>query len=84
MSNQMLSKPEFYAKLDSLLNLPAGSVKGEQSLSGLANWDSLTILEFMILASSDYGSDVQPSDIAACGTVDELAQITTSGIEHAG
>lgn len=81
MSNETISKPEFYLKLDSLLNLPAGSVKGEQSLSGLANWDSLAILEFMILASSDYGSNVQPSDIAACETVDELAQITMNSIE---
>ena len=84
MSTPTLSKPEFYLKLDSLLNLPPGSVVGEQSLNELASWDSLAILEFMILASSDYGRDVQPSDIADCETVDDLAQVTTSSAEHVG
>lgn len=66
----------FFRKLDGLLSLPAGSVKGEQLLTDLPTWDSLTILEFMVLADSDYESDVQPADIAACKTVADLADMT--------
>ncbi len=73
-----LSLIEFYGKMDSLLNLPAGSVKGTQLLSSLKNWDSLTILEFMVLVDTDYRSNLQPSDIAVCTTVDELATLTLS------
>ncbi len=67
---------EFYRKMEGLLNVPAGSVAGDQKLSTLKSWDSLTILEFIVLADNDYKSDVQPSDIANCKTVDDLAQLT--------
>ena len=68
----------FFGKMDGLLNLPAGSVQANQPLQSLKNWDSLTILEFMVMADNDYHSDLQPSDIAACQTVAELAQLTLS------
>ncbi len=72
-------KYSFYGKMDNLLNVPAGSVQGHQPLNTLKNWDSLTILEFIVMADSDYRNDLQPSDIAACQTVDDLAQLTFSG-----
>lgn len=62
--------------MDQLLHLPAGSVKMEQELKGLNNWDSLTILEFIVMADTDYSRDLQPAEIAACKTVDDLAQLT--------
>lgn len=62
--------------MDQLLHLPAGSVKEQQELKGLNNWDSLTILEFIVMADTDYNSDLQPAAIAACKTVDDLAQLT--------
>ena len=68
----------FFLKIDNLLNLPAGSVQGDQALRTLKNWDSLTILEFIVMADSDYRSNLQPSDIAACQTVDDLARLTFS------
>ncbi len=67
---------ELYRKLEGLLDLPAGSVKGEQELHMLKSWDSLAILEFMALADSDFKSAVQPADIASCRTVQDLANVT--------
>ena len=71
-----LNRQDFYHKMDNLLNVAPGSVQGSQELSSLQSWDSLTILEFIVLADSDYRSDVQASDIAGCKTVDELADLT--------
>jgi len=70
------SFPEFYHKLEVMLNVASGEVRGDQILTQLKNWDSLTILEFMMLAGSEYESDMQPEDIAACSTVDDLARAT--------
>ncbi len=67
---------QFYRKMEGLLNVPAGSVKGDQELQALKNWDSLTILEFMVLADNDFKSDVQPAEITDCRTVDDLARLT--------
>lgn len=67
---------QFYRKMEQLLNAPEGSVKGDQELQTLKNWDSLTILEFMVLADNDFKSDVQPADITKCRTVDDLLRLT--------
>jgi acyl carrier protein len=70
------NKQDFYEKLERLLNMSSGSVEGSQLLRDLKGWDSLTILEFIVMADTDYRRDVQPSEIAACQTVDDLAGLT--------
>ncbi len=76
MSDLRNALPEFYQKLEKMLNVAPGEVRGDQLLTQLKSWDSLTILEFMMLASSEYNSDMQPEDIAACSTVDDLQRAT--------
>jgi acyl carrier protein len=78
MQANRFDKEEFCRKMDQLLNISAGSVKEQQELKTLKNWDSLTILEFIVMADTDYGSDLQPVDITACKTLDDLAQLTFS------
>ena len=68
----------FYRKLDKLLQLSPGSVQAQSALANFPNWDSLTILEFMVMVDADYSSDVQPADVAACKTVAELAAVTVA------
>lgn len=65
----------FYRKMEKLLNVPAGSVEGTRELKTFESWDSLTILEFIVLADTDYGSNVEPSDITGCKTIDDLAKL---------
>lgn len=67
---------QFYRKMEGLLNVPVGSLKGERELQTLKSWDSLTILEFIVLADNDFKSDVEPADITSCRTVDDLARLT--------
>ena len=71
-----MDKNEFYRKMEGLLNVSQGSITGTQQLSSLKSWDSLTILEFIVLADTDYKSDVQPTDITACNTIADLADLT--------
>ncbi len=73
-----LDKNAFCGKMDHLLNVSSGSTKISDLLKNLKSWDSLTILEFIVMADNDYGSDMQPNDIAACQTVDDLADLTFS------
>lgn len=85
MTNDVsVSKESFYRKMDVLLNVPKGSVGGSQELRTLKSWDSLTILEFIVLADEQYQSNVQPGDIADCKTVDDLAELTfkNSSLAH--
>ncbi len=72
----LFNRDDFYRKMEGLLNVPAGSVRGNEELKDLKSWDSLTILEFIVLADNDYKSEVQPTDITECKTVDDLARVT--------
>ena len=72
----MLDQNGFYRKMEKLLNVPAGSVEGGRELKTLESWDSLAILEFIVLADTDYQSNVEPSDITGCKTIDDLAKLT--------
>ena len=71
-----MTKNDFFRHMEKLLNVGPGSIDGKQELSSLRSWDSLAILEFIVLADTDYKSDVQPTDITACKTVEDLADLT--------
>lgn len=71
---------EFYRKLEGLLHAPPNSIQGSAELSKFKAWDSLTILEFMVLIDTDYGSDIQPAQIAECKTVNDLAQLVLAPV----
>lgn len=70
-----LASKEIYRKMEGLLNASPNSIQGSEELGNLRSWDSLAILEFIVLADTDYKSDVQPTDIAECKTVDDLARL---------
>ena len=78
MQTESLNREDFYSKLGEMLGLPVGSIKGSQDVRELKSWDSLAILEFMTMASMEYDSDVEPTDLAECRTVDDLADVVAA------
>ena len=66
---------EFYLKLDEMLDLPPGTLKGSEELEGLEGWDSVAVITFIALADSEYGVVLPPKEIAACRTVSTLADL---------
>lgn len=75
MTSSSSIRNDFYRQMDALLNQPAGSVTGSELLQEFKEWDSLAVLDFMMMASSEFKSDVEPSDLAACKTVSDLADV---------
>lgn len=74
MTKDPPSKSRFFRDFEKLVSASAGSVRGDQLIHDLKGWDSLAILEFMVLAS-EYGRDVEPAEVARCRTVDDLASL---------
>jgi acyl carrier protein len=70
-----MNKNEFFAKLDELLELPAGTIQTGTALSDIAEWDSVAVISFLALSDSDYSVTVPPQRIAECRTVDDLAAL---------
>ncbi|MBV9267420.1 MAG: hypothetical protein JO061_14710 [Acidobacteriaceae bacterium] len=60
--------------MDTLLELPAGTLSGPENLEDLENWNSLAMVEYIALADSN-GAKVSPRQIRDCETVDDLAKL---------
>jgi acyl carrier protein len=73
MSAKTLDTAGFYRRLDEILDIPAGTVKGGDPLNGFDGWDSMAILGFIALADENYGATIPAKRIPTCRTVDDLA-----------
>ena len=70
-----MTKAEFYAELESLLEMERGSIQGTDLLADLPRWDSLAVLAFIALADSKLHQLVSPAPLVACKTVDDLVNL---------
>ena len=81
MGNDM-DRDQFLVRMDELLELPSGSLKGPEQLEDLEGWDSLAVLSFIAMMDETYGVTVATKQIVACKTVDELAALAGSAASH--
>ncbi|HZL57396.1 MAG TPA: phosphopantetheine-binding protein [Bryobacteraceae bacterium] len=70
-----MDRTQFLALMDELLELDPGILKGNESLEGLENWNSLAVIGFMALANEHNGVIVSPRSIAKCKTVNDLIDL---------
>jgi acyl carrier protein len=70
-----MNASEFYLELDEVLELAPGTLQGGEALEGLEGWDSVAVITFIALADSQYGVVLPPTEIAACRTVSNLADL---------
>jgi acyl carrier protein len=67
-----LTKQDFYRELETMLDLPAGMITGEEALDDLQGWDSMSMLSFIVLADSKLGVVVSAATLSAAKTVQDL------------
>ena len=70
-----MTREEFLAELDELVELPQGTLKGPEKLKELIEWNSLALLGFVGLVDSHNGLKLEPRQIASCITVDDLLNL---------
>ena len=71
-----MTKKEFVEELESMLELDAGTIKGdEQVLADLRGWDSMAAIGFIAMADAVAGTAVVPTELAQCKTVADLATL---------
>ena len=74
-----MTRDEFLAELDEVLDLPRGTLKGPERLDGLEQWNSTAMIGFIALADSNNGSRFSPRQIAGCATVEDLLTLAGAG-----
>lgn len=70
-----MTREEFLAELDGLVDLLPGTLKGAEKLEGLDEWTSVALISFIALADTNNGTKLGPTQIAKCLTVDDLLKL---------
>jgi len=74
-----MSRAEFLAKIDELLELPSGTLRGPEKLEDLENWNSLAVVGFIGLADEHFGVTLAPRLLTGCSTVSDLLKLVGAG-----
>ena len=73
---------QFLEMLDDLFERPHGTIKGSESLESL-DWDSLKVLEFIVLADEKLEIDgLSANKLAQCVTVEDLLGLVAEKIQN--
>jgi hypothetical protein len=82
-----MTSEEFLLQMDEILGLPAGTLRGNEKLEELDNWDSTSLITFIALADSAAGANVSPAQVVNCLTVADLLRVaridTSSTVQSA-
>ena len=70
-----MTKKQFLALLDELLENDLGTLQGDESLAMLPKWDSLAIIGFIALLDQHFGVSVPAMKITECKTVAGLVAL---------
>jgi hypothetical protein len=70
-----MNRDEFLLEMDEILGLPAGTLRGDERLEELQNWDSTSLITFIALAETNNGVSISPGQIVTCSKVSDLLNL---------
>lgn len=65
----------FIAQLSEALSLPEGTLRPQQQLRELPNWDSLAVLTTLALVDECFGKSLSGEALSRCETVEDLCRL---------
>ncbi len=70
-----MSRDAFLSEIDEILGLRPGTLKGDEQLEELHNWDSTALIGVIVLAESASERHISPDQIVNCSTVADLLRL---------
>lgn len=70
-----MSKAQFLDHLSEILEVPTGSLTGDEKLSDLGEWNSLSMLSFIAFGDETFGKTLSPRQFTTCDTVKDLGAL---------
>lgn len=74
-----MNRDDFLLEMDQVLGLPPGTVRGNERLEDLENWDSMSLVTFIALAEANSRCRISPNQVVACTTVADLMRLANAG-----
>jgi acyl carrier protein len=70
-----MTKQDFLKRFEDILELDAGSLKGDEPLMSLDGWDSLAVVTFIAMVDENFETALSPAKIAKSQTVADLISL---------
>jgi acyl carrier protein len=70
-----MTRKEFLLEMDEILGLRAGTLRGDEKLDDLQNWDSTALIGLIVLAESANDTQISPDQVVDCSTVADLLRL---------
>ena len=67
-----MDRQTFLQHLDELLDLPSGTLKGQERIESLENWNSMAVVGYIALVDEHFNYSISPRQFANCNTVNDL------------
>lgn len=71
-----MTRAEFLAALEEMLETDAGSLSPDTALDSLDSWDSLAVISFIALVDEHFDHVVAGEDLAKAKTIGDLLAMT--------
>ncbi|AUN32053.1 acyl carrier protein [Niveispirillum cyanobacteriorum] len=71
-----MTRAEFLAALEEMLETDAGSLSPDTALDSLDSWDSLAVISFIALVDEHFDHVVAGEDLAKAKTIGDLLALT--------
>lgn len=76
-----MTREEFLLEMDEILGLRAGTLRGDERLDELQNWDSTALVGLIVLAENANHTYISPEQVLGCTTVADLLRL--ANLDHA-
>ena len=70
-----MTREEFLLEMDEILGLRAGTLRGDEKLEELENWDSTALISLIVLAETTNNADISLDQVVGCSTVADLLRL---------
>lgn len=70
-----MTKADFLAQLDEILEYDAGTLKGDEVVKDLEGWDSLATLSFIAMVDEQLNAQLSGAQIGKAVTVNDLVAL---------
>jgi len=70
-----MSRAAFLSEIDEILGMRPGTLKGDEKLEDLHNWDSTALIGVIVLAEAASERHISPDQVVTCSTVADLLRL---------
>jgi acyl carrier protein len=75
-----MTREKFLLEIDEILDLPAGTLRGDEKLEDIETWDSIALINLVVLAETQANASITPDQVLTCTTIADLLRL--AGVEH--